>query len=110
MSYETWNKQLAKCSALFKAGQPVWYRRPYFTDPNFKGMQPKWHIFKDRQQPTEDRLAHTWVAQCGYTFDFLEVLLSVPQLKLGKAKPLVKDRCTKCTAAAAKLSPVPPTK
>lgn len=111
MSYEAWNKKLAKVRELRAAGSPIWYSRTEFNDPNFRGMQPKWHLAVDRKAPQEgERGTYTWVALCGYKFGFWETLLDVPRLKLGKAKPPVKERCTRCVQKAAKLAAVPPTK
>lgn len=98
MSRETWLKKLGKLSDLYKANKPIWYRRYGFYAPEHRDTEPRWHLFKDRKKVPDDPYSFTWVAQCGYQYKFSEFMMEEhPQLKLGKLKPPVKDRCTRCT-------------
>lgn len=95
MSYAAWDKRLAKCREMFLARQPIWWARPPFHEAKYKDQLPKWHLFKDRVE-VDPRAKYRWVAKCGYSYEFYEILLTLPRLKLGKQAPKKAERCAKC--------------
>lgn len=93
---DPWNKKLAVIREKRKANEPIWFQRPPFHDPKFKGIDPKWHLVTNRERDGEEGFTYTWTALCGYRHKFWELLSDVPRLKLGKTPPKKAERCTKC--------------
>jgi hypothetical protein len=97
MSIAAWNKKLEKASKLREENAIIWWRRHYFSKPEFRNQIPKWHIFADRKQDEETKYEYTWEAKCGYSYKFSEgLLLQFPQLNLSKKAPPKAERCMKC--------------
>lgn len=103
MSYEAWNTKLTKLREMLDAGQAVWWSREPFHKEPYKDVDPKWHLFKGRaQKDPQQPGVYVWRAPCGYTWTAVELLLSIPRLKLSKGKPTRARQCAKCAKQAAK--------
>lgn len=109
-SYKRWDAFLQQLQERTGDNIPTWLRRPQWHSPEYRHIEPKWHLFTQRivrpVEPEELPFEMSvqlydclWVTECGQTLKFSEPLLEVPELMLRKntsAAPAVDVRCMRC--------------
>lgn len=100
MSYATKARKANEMFALARAGAVIWWRRDRFNQPDFREVEPKWHILTGRDIPEVNpeeghKTDGIWLALCGYKRAFSEQMFEeFPNLK--KLAPKKDTRCRTC--------------